>query len=151
MAITTNKQLSLTPQKTPALQARGGSFKWSRDSSPVLSQSPININEKSADKCGQARSSTRCGNNLQRPWFHEGLQIIKIDFHCSVILPVRTQVHFTHVNKTETLDGRSLVYVKVEPLNLPQLLRLRMAFHTLPLFYFTHVRTEKLRDSGNQP
>ena len=64
---------------------------------------------------------------------------------------MRTQVHFTHVNKTETLDGRSLVYVKVEPLNLPQLLRLRMAFHTLPLFYFTHVRTEKLRDSGNQP
>ena len=54
MAITTNKQLSLTPQKTPALQARGGSFKWSRDSSPVLSQSPININEKSANKCGQA-------------------------------------------------------------------------------------------------
>ena len=32
-------------------------------------------------------------------------------------------------------------------LNLAQLSRLRLAFHTLPLF---HLRTEKLRDSGTQ-
>ena len=42
-------------------------------------------------------------------------------------------------------------------LNLAQLSRLRVTFHTLPLFQsFTHVNfacvlTEKLRDSGNQP
>ena len=32
--------------------------------------------------------------------------------------------------------------------NLAQLSRLRVAFQTLPLF---HLRTEKLRDSGNRP
>ena len=36
----------------------------------------------------------------------------------------------------------------VTELNLAQLLRLRVAFHALPLF---HLRTEKLPDSGNQP
>ena len=40
---------------------------------------------------------------------------------------VHTHVNFTRVNKTETMSGRSRVKVKVKP------------------------RTEKLRDSGNQP
>ena len=64
----------------------------------------------------------------------------------------RTQIHFTRVNRLEAMYGRSRVNVKVEP---------RSAFtftHGLPyiasiLFTpvkFTCVRTEKLRDSGNQ-
>ena len=48
----------------------------------------------------------------------------KVDFHCRVI--------FTCVNKIEAMYERSRVNVKV---NLAQLSRLRVAFHTLPLLH----------------
>ena len=65
---------------------------------------------------------------------------MKVDFDCRVI--------FTSVNKIEAMYGRSCVNVKVEP---------RLTFTcTRGLSYnasisFTCVRSEKIRDSGNQP
>ena len=44
----------------------------------------------------------------------------------------------------------SVVVILFQTMNLAQLPRLRVTFHTLPLFVnFTCVRAEKLRDSGN--
>ena len=64
----------------------------------------------------------------------------KARFPQSCNFSVRTQVHFTRVNKTETLYGRSRVYVKVEP-------RLNFTF-TSSLSYIAsnHLRTFALKN-----
>ena len=61
-------------------------------------------------------------------------------------------VNFTRVNKIEAMYGRSRVNVKVEP---RQTFTLSLAFSYIASILFTQVkftsvRTEKLRDSGNQ-
>ena len=66
---------------------------------------------------------------------------------------VHTHVNFTRVNKTETMYGRSRVNVKVEP---PSTFTFTRGLSYIASFSFTRinvtcVRTEKLRDSGNQP
>ena len=62
--------------------------------------------------------------------------ILSGDFHCHVIFKyvrMLTLTGFTCVNEIETLYGRPRVNVK--KLNLAQLLRSCVAFHTSSLFY----------------
>ena len=65
---------------------------------------------------------------------------------------MRTHVNFTRVNNIETMSGRSRVNVKVEP-------RSTFTFARGPSYIasisfrgvnFTCVRTQKVRDRGNQ-
>ena len=51
-----------------------------------------------------------CRSNFNLPFY-----CLKVDFHCPVILYVRTHVNFTRVNTIETMYGRLRVNVKVEP------------------------------------
>ena len=74
---------------------------------------------------------------------------LRVDFHCSM----RTHVKFTCVNKVETMYGRPRGNVKVELRSIFTLTR-GLSYIVSILFTrvnFTCVRTEKLRDSGNQP
>ena len=59
----------------------------------------------------------------------------------------------TRVNKIDILYGRSRVYVKVEPRsNFTFTCGLSyIASISFTHVHFTYIRTEKLRDSGNQP
>ena len=59
----------------------------------------------------------------------------------------------THVNKIETLYGRSRVYVKVEPRSTFTFTRGLSYITSISFTHvnFTCVRTEKIRDGGNQP
>ena len=58
----------------------------------------------------------------------------------------------TRVNKTETVNGRSRVYVKVEPLSTFTFVRGLSYIASISFTHvkFTCVRTGKLRHSGNQ-
>ena len=73
---------------------------------------------------------------------------LKGGFLLSRNFSVRTDVNFTRVNKMETMYGRSRVYVKVEPRSTFTLTR---GLSYIASISFTHLRREKLRDSGNQP
>ena len=66
---------------------------------------------------------------------------------------MRTHVNFTRVNNIETMYGRSRVNVKVESLSTLTFTRdlSYIASISLTRVYFTCVRTEKVRNSGNQP
>ena len=62
-------------------------------------------------------------------------------------------VNFTRVNNIETMSGRSRVNVKVEPLSTFTFARgpsSYMASISFTRVNFTCVRTQKVRDSGNQ-
>ena len=70
---------------------------------------------------------------------------MKVDFHCRVI--------FTCVNKIEAMYGRSCVNVKVGPRSTFTCTH-GLSYNASISFThvnFTPVRTEKVRDSGNQP
>ena len=73
---------------------------------------------------------------------------LKVDFHCRVILYVRTRV-----NKIETMYGRWLVNVKVEPRSTFTFTRglSYMISFSFTRVNFTCVHTEKIRDNGKQP
>ena len=66
---------------------------------------------------------------------------------------MRTHVNFTRVNNIETMYGRSGVNVKVESRSTLTFTRglSYIASISLTGVYFTCVRTEKVRNSGNQP
>ena len=66
---------------------------------------------------------------------------------------MRTHVNFTLVNEIETIYGRSRINVKVEPRSTFTFTRglSYIAFISFTRVNFTCARTEKLRDSGNQP
>ena len=66
---------------------------------------------------------------------------------------MRTHVNFTLVNEIETIYGRSRINVKVEPRSTFTFTRglSYIASISFTRVNFTCVRTEKLRDSGNQP
>ena len=59
----------------------------------------------------------------------------------------------SRVNKIEILYGRSRVYIKVEPRSTLTFTcgLSHIASISLTHVNFTYIRTEKLRDSGNQP
>ena len=84
-----------------------------------------------------------CRSNFNLPFY-----CLKVDFHCPVILYVRT-----HVNTIETMYGRLRVNVKVEPSSTFTFARglSYMASFSFTRVNFTCVRTEKIRDSGKQP
>ena len=65
----------------------------------------------------------------------------------------RTNVNFTHVNKIEAMYGRSSVSVKVERGLTFTFTRGLSYIASISFIHvkFTCVRTEKLRDSANQP
>ena len=65
----------------------------------------------------------------------------------------RTNVNFTHVNKIEAMYGRSSVSVKVERGLTFTFTRGLSYIASISFMHvkFTCVRTEKLRDSANQP
>ena len=65
----------------------------------------------------------------------------------------RTHVNFTHVNKIEAMYGRSSVSVKVERGLTFTFTRGLSYIASISFMHvkFTCVRTEKLRDSANQP
>ena len=65
---------------------------------------------------------------------------------------MRSHVNFTRVNKIETMYGRSRVNVKVEPRSTFTFTRglSYIASSSFTRVNFRCVRTEKLRDSGNQ-
>ena len=66
---------------------------------------------------------------------------------------MRTHVNFTRVNNIETMYGRSRANVKVESRSTLTFTRdlSYIASISLTRVYFTCVRTEKVRNSGNQP
>ena len=66
---------------------------------------------------------------------------------------MRTHVNFTLVNEIETIYGRSRINVKVEPRSTFTFTRglSYIASISFTRVNFTCVRTEKLRDGGNQP
>ena len=63
---------------------------------------------------------------------------------------MRSHVNFTRVNKIETRYGRSRVNVKVEPRSTFTFTRGLSYIASFTRVNFRSVRTEKLRDSGNQ-
>ena len=76
-----------------------------------------------------------CRSNFNLPFY-----CLKVDFHCPVILYVRTHVNFTRVNTIETMYGRLRVNVKVEPSSTFTFVR---GLSYMASFSFTRVRTEK--------
>ena len=81
-----------------------------------------------------------CRSNFNLPFY-----CLKVDFHCPVILYVRTHVNFTRVNTIETMNGRLRVNVKVEPSSTFMFARglSYMASFSFTRVNFTCVRTEK--------
>ena len=65
---------------------------------------------------------------------------------------MHTLVNFTRVNNIETMSGRSRVNVKIEPLSTFTFARgpSYIASISFTRVNFTCVRTQKVRDSGNQ-
>ena len=63
---------------------------------------------------------------------------------------MRSHVNFTRVNKIETMYGSSRVNVKVEPRSTFTFTRAFSYIASFTRVNFRCVRTEKLRDSGNQ-
>ena len=104
-------------------------------------------------------------------------QVTKGGFPLSRNFSARTHVNFTCVNKIETMYGKSRVYVEVEPRSTftlpcepwflqagrygrnhcsPGTFTFTRGLSYISSISFTHkkftcVRTEKFRDSGNQP
>ena len=87
-----------------------------------------------------------CRSNFNLPFY-----CLKVDFHCRVILYMRTHVNFTRINTIETMYGR--LRVNVEPSSTFTFARglSYMASFSFTRVNFTCVRTEKIRDSGKQP